>query len=374
MAPKSTATTRGKGDLLSQVKKAQAQVKPDGYEMSLGEMISIYERGEIVINPEYQRLFRWSSDQKSKFIESILIGIPVPPVFVFQTDDGKWELVDGLQRLSTIFEFRGVLRHPGQVAARPASILSGTSLMPALEGVSWEKTASASALPEPLKLKILRSRLRVEILQTGSSPRSRFELFQRLNTGGSLLTRQEIRNCSVVMIDPSFHAWLVSLANDAAFKETTGLTEAATERQRPLELVTKYFVCNLFSYKSEWDVHDYLDEGIASIALDKNFDRRAEADLFRSVFSLIQAELGERAFRRVEDGRIVGSFSDAAFEALAVGVRQNLGKLQGNPGSLSALEKAMWADAEFKRNTGAGVRGTQRVSRIIPFARLHFQK
>jgi len=93
--------------LAKEVSIAQAQVKPDGYEMSLGELISIYERGEILIRPDYQRLFRWSQEQKSRLIESILIGIPIPPLFVFQDDSGKWELVDGLQRVSTICEFRG---------------------------------------------------------------------------------------------------------------------------------------------------------------------------------------------------------------------------------------------------------------------------
>ncbi|TWT21564.1 DUF262 domain-containing protein [Luteimonas wenzhouensis] len=358
-----------KGELEAQLSAAQAEVRADGYEMSIGELISIYEKGEIQISPRYQRLFRWSLDQKSKFIESILIGIPIPPIFVFQSSDGKWELVDGLQRVSTLLEFRGVLR--GKSGKRQvASKLSGTALMPALEGAAWEGTG---ALPEPLKLRLQRARIRVEILQTGSSPRSRFELFQRLNTGGSLLTRQEIRTCSVIMADESFQTWLEKLSSNKDFLDCTKLTPSAKERQRGVELVIKYLVFNLVEYKAEWDLHDYLDEGVVSLALDKKFDRVAEEKKFKDVFNLINKALGQKAFRRESSGRIVGSFSDAAFEALAIGVRANLAAIAKKPGTLVAKVADMWSDDAFKKNTGAGVRGTTRIVKIVPFARAHFK-
>src|SRR5690606_1986120 len=150
------------------------------------------------------------------------------------------------------------------------------------------------------------------------SPRSRFELFQRLNTGGSLLTRQEIRTCSVIMADESFQTWLEKLSSNKDFLDCTKLTPSAEERQRGVELVIKYLVFNLVEYKAEWDLHDYLDEGVVSLALDKKFDRVAEEKKFKDVFNLINKALGQKAFRRESSGRIVGSFSDAAFEALAI--------------------------------------------------------
>jgi len=364
-----------KGDLLKQLELAQAQVRADGYEMSIGELISIYEKGEIEISPSYQRLFRWSLEQKSSFIESILIGIPIPPLFVFQNADGRWELVDGLQRLSTLLEFRGVLRKGDAKSKKmPASRLLGTSLLPELENISWSKSADAKELPDALKLRVQRARIRVEILQTGSSPRSRFELFQRLNTGGSLLTRQEIRTCSVIMANPKFQAWLESLAKFKPFVESTKLTAIAKERQRATELVVKYLVLNHVSYKSGWDLHDYLDHGIVQLALAtaKEFDKAKEEERFKEVFSLIHQQLSARAFRRESKGKLVGSFSDAAFEALSVGVRENYSKLHANPTSLQTKVLAMWGKEEFKKNTGAGVRGTTRIVKIVPFAKTFF--
>ena len=78
--------------LTDEILAAQRAVKTDAYQMSIGEIVNMYIDGELVINPSFQRLFRWESHQKSKLIESLLLGIPLPPIFVFETDDGTWEL------------------------------------------------------------------------------------------------------------------------------------------------------------------------------------------------------------------------------------------------------------------------------------------
>lgn len=89
---------------------ARQTVKTDSYPMSIGELANMYENNEIILRPEYQRYFRWTTDQKSKLIESILIGLPLPSIFVAQDENGNWEVVDGMQRLSTIFDFMGVMK------------------------------------------------------------------------------------------------------------------------------------------------------------------------------------------------------------------------------------------------------------------------
>src|SRR5271165_2683602 len=95
--------------LQQEIDKTRAEIRTDGYPISIGEWMSIYEKGELEIQPEFQRFFRWSLRQKSRLVESLLLGIPVPQIFVAQRADGIWDVVDGLQRLSTIFEFAGIL-------------------------------------------------------------------------------------------------------------------------------------------------------------------------------------------------------------------------------------------------------------------------
>ena len=96
--------------LNDEIKLRRSEVHSDGYPMSIGELINLYRDSELDIHPEFQRYFRWSDEQKSKLIESILLGIPIPSIFVSQREDGVWDVIDGQQRLSTIFELVGELR------------------------------------------------------------------------------------------------------------------------------------------------------------------------------------------------------------------------------------------------------------------------
>ena len=79
-------------------------------DLEIESLLGKFKRGRLNIQPEYQRAYRWSEEQKTKFIESILLGIPIPPIFVAEDSEGKWELVDGLQRISTILSFFGILK------------------------------------------------------------------------------------------------------------------------------------------------------------------------------------------------------------------------------------------------------------------------
>ncbi|WP_162885997.1 DUF262 domain-containing protein, partial [Pseudomonas syringae] len=102
--------TNSMGSMLEkQINDARRTISTDGYPMSIGELTSLYKDGELIIRPEFQRFFRWSESQKSTLIESILLGIPIPSIFVAQTESGKWELIDGLQRVSTILQVQGEL-------------------------------------------------------------------------------------------------------------------------------------------------------------------------------------------------------------------------------------------------------------------------
>lgn len=93
-----------------EIKDKSKEIFTDSYAMSVGEIASMYKEKELQLQPDYQRFFRWSNSQKTKFIESLLLGIPIPPIFVYQKEDGVWTVIDGLQRLSTIFQFMNILK------------------------------------------------------------------------------------------------------------------------------------------------------------------------------------------------------------------------------------------------------------------------
>lgn len=82
--------------LIEEIENTKRLVRTDAYQMSVGEIVSMYDNREVIIDPEFQRIFRWNIGQKSKLIESLLLGIPLPSIFVFEKEDGNWELIDGL--------------------------------------------------------------------------------------------------------------------------------------------------------------------------------------------------------------------------------------------------------------------------------------
>jgi len=88
-----------------EISSKRTEIVVDAYPMSIGEVMNLYKDGEIDVHLEFQRFYRWDNEQKSNLIESILLGIPIPPIFVAQRQTGKWDVIDGQQRLSTILKF-----------------------------------------------------------------------------------------------------------------------------------------------------------------------------------------------------------------------------------------------------------------------------
>lgn len=172
--------------LQDEISLRASQIYRESYQMSIGELINLYKDGELDIHPEFQRVFRWSDYQKTKLIESIMLNIPIPPIFVSQNEEGVWDVIDGVQRLSTIFEFVGIFRDE-EGRQRPPMILQKTDYLPSFAGVQWESENPELAFTKEQQLRFKRSRIDIIIMKKESDPLAKYELFQRLNTGGSKL-------------------------------------------------------------------------------------------------------------------------------------------------------------------------------------------
>jgi len=362
-----------------QIESARKEIATDGYDMSVGEILNLYRDDELIIHPEYQRLFRWDPSRKTRFIESLLLGIPLPPIFVFQTKKGVWELIDGLQRLSTIFEFVGVLKQPPGATTNVAPAqLQGTNFLPDLSEKAWESTGAIEGIGKDAQLYIKRARIRVEILKKESDPLAKYELFQRLNTGGAQLTEQEVRNCIALMINPQFYRWLASLSQFPAFKETTAQTDVALKKQAGVELVLRFLAFRNVPYQPGLDVHEYLDKALVDMAGDTNFPMTVEKLVFERTFGLMQAALDGNAFRRWDGAQFTGKFLMSLFEVLATGISKNIDAIEGlrtQPAVefISTKAKAPWNNAAFRDNSGAGVRGTTRLAKLLPMGPRFFK-
>lgn len=358
-----------RGDKLDdQIAEARRTISSDGYPMSIGELTNMYRDGELVIRPEFQRFFRWSLVQRSRLVESLLLGIPLPSIFVAQSEDGKWELIDGLQRVSTILQLQGELK------GSPPLALVGTKYLPALEGRLWSDAKEENCLSEAQRLDLKRSKVDIKIIKRESSPAAKFDLFQRLNSYGSSLTAQEMRSALLVAVSPDFFAWIEQLASNESFVNCTLISDRLLDERFDLELVLRFLVLhakpeNALTLSALRDFSQVLDD--ESVALASAFpDRKVHLEnVFVNTFEHISSNGADCIFRKWDSDRKAfrGSFLNTAYEVFALGVGFHVA--MGNPykADLVALAKEFWADVRSGYATGKSTEA--RLVRFIPLGR-----
>jgi uncharacterized protein with ParB-like and HNH nuclease domain len=369
--------------LQDEIDKTRQEIRTDGYSMSIGEWISLYENSEIDIHPNFQRFFRWSDHQKSTFIESILLGIPIPPIFVSQRDDGVWDVVDGVQRLSTIYEFVGLLKKDESEKDESDNngypvALQKTTYLASLEGKKWDDPNDKdNSFTQTQRLLIKRSKIAVNIVEKESDEMIKYELFQRLNTGGSVATHQEVRNCILLMLNKDLYQLMRSLADYEPFKKCTALSDRLYEEQYDIELVLRFIL--LFDKDEEnikklgRDVHVFLTEKMREMASDKDLDYHHIETAFKTTFDLLNETTGDDSFKRYksEQNRFLGGFLLSAYEVVALGIGYNYKNLP-QTNQISERIKSIWSHPTYKKWSGAGVNAAIRLPYLIPLGRQVF--
>lgn len=291
-------------------------LRTERMDVSFGELLSMYENKEIIINPSFQRYYRWSEEQKTRFIESLLLGIPIPPIFVATNGQGVWELVDGLQRISTYLSFVGVLRTDKGIKKENGWALLAGDRVESLEGFTYE------TLPQKFRYALKRSVCRVEVLKWDSSYDMRFELFNRLNTGGTPLTQQEIRNCIFRDISPRFNDFLKELAKDKDFVKSVDLSTAQIECLYNEELILRFISLYGAGDKIKTSISQHMTKFMESALKNPDFDYDGYKTVFKRVFTIL-APLGSKIFRQKK-----GDFATALYDVITYGIATNLEKYE----------------------------------------------
>lgn len=362
----------------TEIDEARQSVKTDRLQLSVSEIISMYENGELNIQPEFQRLFRWSDEKKSNLIESILIDIPIPPIFTYENEDGTWELIDGLQRTSTIFEFFGILKDVETGEFLPPSAMEKTKYIPSLENAVWEKSEKISSLSvedqvpleKPQQLAIRRARLDIQVLKQPSDAETKFHLFQRLNRGGAYANEQEVRTCAMVMVAPEAVARIRVMASNAKFSEMTSISDAAVKRQKDIEYVVRSLVHTYIDYDNESDVEEFLDREVINVLESQSIADFEEK--FLKVVDLLYDTFGAKALfpsagKQAQQGV---RFSLRALEAIFIGILRNADEIFSQIDPSAFIENKVenfWLQPQVPPMSASGLRGTQRLQRTIPF-------
>ena len=357
--------------ILNEVDENRQNIRSDNYSMSIGEIINLYEDDEIVIEPAFQRIFRWPIEKQSRLIESLLIGIPLPPIFVSQQENGVWEVVDGLQRLSTILQFFGILKDSESNEVKEASTLVATRYLPSLEGMTREK------LPKELQLQLKRTRLDVQILLKESSGRTKYDLFDRLNSGGVATSAQEVRTALLLMNSKAASEKLEGLRDDPDVTDLLPLTDKQKDEQFDIDLLVRFIVLQNSTndeLKAFSELDNFLTEKLLNMVNDDEIKFDRSYDLAQRVFAIANT-LGPEIFRKYDPKKDVigGRFSVGAFEAVTSGLAYNIDswdslseKYDQNRIAERLLDcvKSLWNDLQFKRATKAGTRASTRIPQM----------
>ncbi len=311
--------------LRDQLDEARRKVDVDYSDITIRELYRMLCEGELNAAPAYQRKFRWTEGAESKLIESVLLGLPIPSIFVATNEDFTWEVVDGLQRLSSIAHFIGdapaILNKIDK--KKPLELVEMGTLN-GLEGKSY------STLSEDIQLYFMRRTLRVTALSDKSDLQVRFDLFERLNGGAVSLTPQEVRSC---IFRGPFNELLIELAKEKQFREIVKLKANAENDGTREELVLKFFayLFNRGNFKG-W-VTKFLNDFMKDAR--QNFDAAEGRRIFEASVSHLHSSLNGGPFLRTNTK--VTPLNQ--LEAVLVGIAEVI-----RSGSTPAIPASGWTD------------------------------
>lgn len=169
---------KGQEEQPTEIIPKERRVYSDKRDRSIFELYRQYQKGNLELRPEFQRLHVWDNSKSSRLIESVLWEVPIPVIYLSEESDSKYSVIDGQQRLNAFIKFlENNLR------------LSGLAILTELNGKRFQD------MPKDLQDKFENATIRIIEIRKESNPDVRFDIFERLNTGAVQLNAQELRNC-----------------------------------------------------------------------------------------------------------------------------------------------------------------------------------
>lgn len=279
-------------EINAKYKRGEIRIVTEQARYPVKSIKSMLDGGDYKLNPEYQRRKRWDNGRKSRLIESFIMNVPLPPVFLYEYDYSKFEVMDGLQRLTTVYDF-----YSGNFA------LEDLGYWKELEGKKYDE------LPEEIQKGIDRRYISSIVLleETAKTPEEAEALkqivFERLNSGGEKLTPQETRNA---LYNGEFNQLCLKLSKNEKFRimwniplESEGedklLTSEPYRKMDDVELVLRFFAYRFIDILTG-TVEDFLDEYLKQAnKFSKNTLQELEK-LFGDTVNIAYEIFGEEAF------------------------------------------------------------------------------
>lgn len=279
----------GEGRLALTVPEEKRTIRTKSADPEIDSLYGKFKRGKLILQPDFQRLFVWDRTKASRLIESALLDVPIPIVYLAEEADGRELVIDGQQRLTSFFSYIDGTFPPD---GKPFK-LTGLKVLDELNNKSYRE------LSETLQDKIRYYQIRAITILQDSHPDLKFEIFERLNTGAVPLNDMELRNC---IYHGDYMELLRQLARDADFRHILGLKEA-DPRMHDVELVLRFAAFYHATYlKYQPPIKRFLNRDMERY----RHISREEADELRGVFKIsvqiVKSLFGTSAFKRFYGG------------------------------------------------------------------------
>lgn len=335
---RASMATSSPADLDLQLQTQRRTVDFDTFDIQVQQLLLQLEKGQIHIAPAYQRQFRWDDARCSQLIESLVLGIPIPNLFMATNRDNTWEVVDGLQRLSAIVKFAGTDK------LRAKFNLGKPLVLEKLEKISMFNDAAFASLPSHIQTHIETRPLKVVTLSDKSDTIVRFDLFERLNTGGITLTNQEIRAC---VYQGPFSEKLDELRNTSNFKAAVKLTSKQNDDGTAEECVLRFFAFLDRYLEFEHSVKDFLNGYMKDSSDPKtNFDLAEHEREFGATFTELARIFPAGIMRPHRKGNTPLNLYEGIAVGAALAIRQE--------GKLDAAGMNVWLASDKLRDYTIG--------------------
>lgn len=320
-------------------------IKPWGADLSFRELIDRYDDDELV-KPELQRKYVWDRREASRFIDSILLGLPVPSIFLAQTQDEKLLIIDGYQRIMTVRDFvRGIFSGDDKAFA-----LSKTDKV----NKRWQGKHFAE-LTEAEQRRIRNTTIHAIIFAQQKEPQnedtSLFQVFERINTSGRTLTAQEIRNC---VAQGAFNKLLIELNENATWRQLFGLA-TPDPRMRDMEYILRFFALSSEEYKrgtqERISLRKFLDIYMKSHSALSEDDQVAMRKRFVDSVEMASNLFGSSAFHNLspsDNTKYVQKFSPTVFDSILIAIDSAINRGVGSLANPSERKFQLLQDERYK--------------------------
>ena len=334
-----------------QVPKELRKIRTQAYDKSVEDTVRMIEKGRIFLEPDFQRYSQvWDYKTASQLIESVLLNVPIPPIYVAEEDNGTWNIIDGLQRLTSFKNF-----YEGKFKLR------GLDSLKELNRQNYESLNSNA------KSILDNGSLRIILITKESHPEMKYDVFMRLNRGSVKLTEQELRNC---LYRGNLNDLIKELRNNQQLLNILNL-DKPHKRMDDAELILRYFALSKHFNQEDVKINDY--KGIMKTFLNSYMDKNKMLSLeqvdelrqkFNCTLNKVYNIFGDNSFKRIEDnGEYYRWINKAIYDFIMLSFeRYDLESLLAKKSEIiEALKKCINEDKDFEDSITVGTSEPRRL-------------